>query len=118
MCASTTKSGPRGYGKNAKQSTARSNFSFAGRRPHVVGWDQKTQWVDVVRNYRGKPIVFELRRQWPGHVDYTSEIATKLFDFQTTETKLTVAARGRQAYPCTVVLHLGTHQKQNRIDLR
>lgn len=100
------------------QTTERTNFTFAGRRPRVVGWDEQTRWLDTVRNYRGKPIRFELRRVWPGDVDYSSEMATKRFDYQTAEATFTVPAHGKVLYPAIVVRHLGNHARQNRLDLK
>ena len=99
-----------------KRSTARENFSF--RHNSVSGWDERTQWVDVIRNYRTKPIRFELRRQWAGHIDLSSELQTTLFDYRTIEAKFTVRARGRHEYPLTVVAHLGTNASQSRIHLK
>ncbi len=103
-----------------KTSTERMNFQFrrSGTREYVAGWDERTEWIDTVRNYRTKPITFELRRQWAGHVNYTSEVATKLFDYRTVEAKVTVDARGKREYPATVVRHLGRNAKQSRIDLK
>ncbi|MHC5011378.1 MAG: hypothetical protein ACYTG6_10565, partial [Planctomycetota bacterium] len=100
--------------------TERYNFHFrtSGRTEVVDGWDERTAWIDTIRNYRTKAIRFELRRQWPGHVDYGSEVATSLFDFQTIEATFAVDARGPVPYPYTVVRHLGTNAKQQRIDLR
>jgi hypothetical protein len=96
--------------------TERYNFSFHVN--HVNGWDEKTTWVDKIRNYRTKPIRFELRRKWTGHVDYSSEIETKLFDFHTVEATFDVPARGKVLYPCTVVTHHGVNKKQEHINLK
>ncbi len=103
-----------------KMSTERSGFHFrrVSNREYVDGWDERQKWIDTVRNYRTKPIAFELRRQWGGHVDYTSEVATTLFDYRTIETKFTVGPRGRREYPCTVTIHQGVNAKQSRIGLR
>jgi len=103
-----------------KMGATRMNFSFrwANRREYVDGWDEQTKWIDTVRNYRTKPITFELRRQWPGHVDYASEMKTTLFDYRTIEAKFTVPARGKVEHPCTVVTHHGRNAKQNRINLK
>jgi hypothetical protein len=104
-----------------KDSTERLNFSFRRDRrgrEYVDGWDERTRWVDTIRNYRSKPIVFELHRIWGGHVDYTSEVETKLFDYRTIETTFTVAPRGKMLYPGTVVTHHGRHGKQARIHLK
>ncbi len=103
-----------------KMATERLNFHFrrVNNREYVDGSDEKSDWVDTIRNYRTKPIAFELRRQWGGHVDYSSEMKTTLFDYRTAETKFTVDARGKREYPCTVVRHLGSNAKQSRINLK
>ena len=100
-----------------KMSTERFNFHF-NRHNHVDGWDEKTKWVDTIRNYRTKPIAFELRRIWPGHVDYVSEVKTTLFDYRTIEAKFAVKTRDKKQYPCTVTTHHGTNSKQSRINLK
>ncbi len=105
-----------------KMSTERFNFDFSwvGRpkRAVVVGWDEKCQWKDTIRNYRTKPITFELRRKWFGDVDYRSETKTKLFDYNTIETTFTIAPRGKKEYRCTVTTHNGTNKKQHHIKLK
>ncbi|MHC4162879.1 MAG: hypothetical protein ACYSUM_12180 [Planctomycetota bacterium] len=100
-----------------KAGTERFNFRFHGRHEVVVGWDERTRWVDLIRNYRKKPIRFELRRVWDGDVDYTAEMKTKLFDYRTIEATFEVGARSKLAYPCAVVTHQGKNRTQNRIRL-
>lgn len=102
--------------ETVKNGSERYNFSF--RHERVNGWDEKTRWVDRIRNYRGKPIKFELRRQWSGHVDYESEVSTKQFDYCTVEASFPVPARGQMLYPCMVVTHFGANGSQNRIELK
>jgi len=106
--------------RTRKASTERLNFHFrrSGIREYVDGWDERTEWLDTIRNYRTKPIAFELRRRWAGHVEYTSEVTTTLFDYRTIEAKFTVPARGKREYPATVVLHQGVNSKQSRIELK
>ena len=103
-----------------RMSVERLNFHFrrANNREYVDGWDEKAAWVDTVRNYRTKPIAFELRRQWNGDVEYASEMATTLFDYRTIEAKFPVPARGKTQYPCTVVTHQGVNVKQSHIRLK
>ena len=102
--------------------TGRLNFHYhwisSPRREVVDGWDDRTKWVDTIRNYRTKPITFELRRRWNGDVDYESEVATTLFDYRTTETKFEIAARSKRQYPATVTTHFGTNAKQQRVKLK
>ena len=103
-----------------RMAVARLNFHFrrVNGREFVDGWDERSGWVDTIRNYRGKAIAFELRRRWGGDVDYSSEMETTLFDYRTIEAKFTVDARGKRQYPCTVVVHHGTNAKQSRIKLK
>jgi len=103
-----------------KMSTQRFNFHFnkVPRVWRVDGWDETQKWLDTVRNYRTKPITFELRRIWDGDVDYYSDIKTTLFDYRTTETKFTVEARDKMEYPCTVTVHMGFNKKQDRVRLK
>jgi hypothetical protein len=100
-----------------KAGTERFNFRFHGRHEHVVGWDERTRWVDLIRNYRKKAIRFELRRVWEGDVDYSSEVETKLFDYRTIEATFEVGARSKLAYPAIVVTHHGKNRSQSRIRL-
>ncbi|MCE9554764.1 MAG: hypothetical protein K8T91_15520 [Planctomycetes bacterium] len=103
--------------ETTRDQTERLNFHFRqhDNREWVDGWDERSKWIDKISNYRTKPITFELRRQWDGDVDYESSVATKLFDYRTIETSLTVPARGKALYPCTVTTHNGVNQKQSRI---
>jgi len=96
----------------------RFRFRHEGKRERVTGWDEQTTWIDTVRNYRDKPITFELHRIWTGDVDYSSEIATKLFNFQTTEAKFPVESRASSRYPATVLTRHGRNSKQNRVQIR
>ena len=100
-----------------KMSTERYNFSFSSSN-HVCGWDEKTKWIDTIRNSRTKPITFELRRRWSGHVNYDSEIKTTLFDYRTIQVTFNVDARSKKEYPAVVVVHQGTNSKQSRIELQ
>jgi len=100
-----------------KSKTERMNFRF-NRHNRVTGWDEKTRWIDRIRNDRGKPIRFELHRQWPGHVDYESEMATTQFDYRTAVAAFDVDAHARVLYPAIVTTHMGSNASQNRIEMR
>ena len=103
-----------------KMSTERLAFHFRkdGRgREYVDGWDERQTWLDTIRNYRSKPIAFELHRRWDGDVDYESEVETGLFDYRTIETRFSVGERGRKQYPAAVLNHHGVNSKQARVHL-
>jgi len=98
-------------------STERMDFHFEPNPDRVDGWDETSQWTDTIRNYRTKPIVFELRRNWEGDVEYSSAMATTLFDMRTVEAKFAVAVRSQVEYPAKVRTHQGSNAKQARIRL-
>jgi len=100
-----------------KTQVERFNFAF-DRHNRVIGWDEKQQWIHTVRNYRTKPITFELRLLYGGDVEFTSEVKTTSFDYRTVEAKFPVAARGRKEYPCTALIHHGSNAKQQRVKLK
>jgi len=95
----------------------RLNFAF-DRWNNVTGWDEKSLWNDTIRNYRTKPITFELRRQWDGDVDYQCEVKSALFDYRTVETTFTIPARSKTDYPATVTSHMGSNKRQDRVNLQ
>jgi len=86
-------------------------------RDWVKGWDEVQTWNDELRNYTGKPLVLELHLRFAGDVEFASEADTKVFDYQTIETKLLVPAGKTRAYPYTVTFHNGSHRVQNRVKL-
>ena len=94
------------------------HFNWVNNQEYVDGWDEQQQWIDTIRNYRTKSITLEMRRVWPGDVEYTSEVVTTAFDYQTVETKLTVEARGKKQYPSDVMNHMGVSAKQSRVNLK
>ena len=100
-----------------KTQVERFNFAF-DRHNRVIGWDEKQQWIHTVRNYRAKPIAFELRLLYGGDVEFTSEVKTTSFDYRTVEAKFPVTKRSRREYPCTVLIHHGSNAKQQRVKLK
>ncbi|GAB4154576.1 MAG: hypothetical protein Kow00107_04610 [Planctomycetota bacterium] len=95
----------------------RLNFHFriSNAREYVDGWDEKQMWRDRVRNYRAKPIKFELRRIFDGDVEYASDIKGSLFDYRTVETVFTVDPRSRKTLSSVVHYKHGDNAKQKRI---
>lgn len=84
----------------------------------VVSWDELTTWISMVKNYRSKPITFELRQQWSGDTEYKSDLPASLFDYMTVETIFTVESRDVKKLHSYVLQHLGKASKQNRVLLK
>ena len=60
-------------------------------RSTVAGWDDHTLYTQRVRNYTAKPIDLEVRRTFPGHVIFRSDLPAKNHDYQTVEYTATVS---------------------------
>lgn len=103
--------------KTKRMGVERFNFTF-NKHNKVHGWDERSQWLDEIRNYRAKPIRFELRRIWKGDVELSAEPAVTLFDYRTMDVTVDVAARGRTEISADVLVHHGRNAKQNRIKLK
>jgi hypothetical protein len=100
-----------------KMSTVRSGFTY-DQYENVTGWDEAQEWVDTVKNYRTKPIAFELQRTWDGDVEYQSKMDASLFDYRTVEVKFEVGKRGREEYKYSLMMRFGEKKKQDRIEIK
>jgi len=104
---------------------ARQNFLYDETPPppaRVVGWEETRKWQEEVRNYRDKAIKMEIRHVLAGDVDFKAEAGQvqglKLYDFQTPEYVMDVPARKKSKWATEGTFHLGTAQKQNRVQLK
>jgi hypothetical protein len=104
---------------------ARQNFLYDETPPppaRVIGWDETRKWQEEVRNYRDKAIKMEIRHVLGGDVDFKAEPGQvqglKLYDFQTPEYVMDVPARKKSKWTTEGTFHLGTAQKQNRVQLK
>jgi hypothetical protein len=88
----------------------------------VVGWEETRKWQEEVRNYRDKAIKMEIRHVLAGDVDFKAEAGQvqglRLYDFQTPEYVMDVPARKKLKWATEGTFHLGTAQKQNRVQLK
>jgi hypothetical protein len=101
-----------------KTKTTRLNFQFHKTSNNVIGWDELQGWTHAVRNYRGKPIAFELRLQFGGDVEVTPDAETTSFNFNTIEAKFAVPSRDKVEFEFSAVIHHGANAKQNRVQLK
>ena len=83
----------------------------------LVGWDDHEIYTQRIRNYTGKEIDVEIRRAFPGHVVFKSQLEPTLHDYQTVEVKTKVAAGNRSDLLFEVVRKQGTSAKQNNVTL-
>jgi hypothetical protein len=83
----------------------------------VVGWDDHEVYSQRIRNYTRKEIEVEVRRSFPGHVIFRSQLEPKLHDHQTVEFLARVAAGKRADLLFEIVRKQGTSAKQNYVML-
>ncbi len=81
----------------------------------VVGWDDHTLYTQRVRNYTKKPIDLEVRRNFPGHVVFRTELPAKNHDYQTVEYTATVQPAEKVNLLYEIIQHQGWLAKQNNI---
>jgi len=112
----------------------RDNFWFQGRRPKlyfspskghriapnysIVGWDDHEQWVERIRNYRGKPIQVEIRREFNGHVIFASNLDPTLYDYRSPEFTATIAAADERDLAYDLSFKQGINMTQNSVTLK
>ncbi len=101
-----------------KTKVRRYNFKFDHHNRHVIGWDEESSWQEKTRNYKIKPIKIEVRRQWGGDVELTSEMSPRSHDYQTVEFILTVPAHKHGEFSYILVQHMGKNASQNRVIIK
>lgn len=83
----------------------------------VAGWDDHNVFTQRIRNYSGKPIDVEMRREYQGDVLFRSRLSAKLHDFRTVEFTTTVAPGEKKDLYHEVVYRQGYNKKQNRVHI-
>jgi len=86
-------------------------------KDNVVGWDDREVWIERIRNYRDKPIDVELRRSFPGHVVFRSDLAPRLHDYRTVQYGARIDAGRKCELSYELVTHQGYNAKQDNVTL-
>jgi hypothetical protein len=83
----------------------------------VAGWDDHTACSQRVRNYTKKPINLEVRRTFPGHVVFRSQLPAKNHDYQTVEYVATVQPAEKTDLLYETLQHQGHNAKQGNVTI-
>jgi hypothetical protein len=83
----------------------------------VAGWDDHELYAQRVRNYTAKPIEVEVRRAFPGHVVFRSQLKPTLHDYQTVQFTASVDAGKKSDLLFEILRHDGHNAKQNNVTL-
>ena len=81
----------------------------------VAGWNDHSLYSQRVRNYTAKPIDLEVRRTFPGHVVFRSDLPAKNHDYQTVEYTATVKPAEKADLRYEIVQHQGHNAKQGNV---
>ena len=83
----------------------------------VAGWEDHEIYTQRIRNYTSKAIDLEVRRTYPGHVIFSSNLEPTLYDYQTVEFHSSVPAGERKDLLFELVRKQGYLAKQNNVTL-
>jgi len=83
----------------------------------VAGWDDRIIFDQRIRNYTSKAIDVEIRRAYPGHVVFRSQLEPKLFDYQTAQFQARVGAGEKKDLLYELVQHKGYNDKHQGMSL-
>jgi len=83
----------------------------------VAGWDDHMIYSQRVRNYTKKPVDLEVRRTFPGHVVFRSELAAKNHDYQTVQYTATVKPAAKVDLLYEIIQHQGRLVKQSNVTI-
>jgi len=83
----------------------------------VAGWDDHEVYSQRVRNYTGTAIEVEVRRPFPGHVVFRSQLNPLLHDYQTTQFTAPIPAGQQTDLLFEIIRHQGRNSKQNNVTL-
>jgi hypothetical protein len=86
-------------------------------KDQIAGWEDHTQYVDRIRNYRDKPIDVEIRRSFGGHVIFASKLEPKLHDFNTVQFSAACPPAEKTDLAYHVRVLQGYLSKQNNVTL-
>ena len=81
----------------------------------VAGWDEHERYVQRIRNYTSKAIDVEVRRAFPGHVVFRSELDPTLHDYQTVQYTASAKPGEKLELAYEIVRHQGRSAKQNNV---
>jgi len=84
----------------------------------LVGWDDHEIFSQRIRNYTGKEIEVEVRRTFPGHIIFKSQLEPVLFDYQTPQFLAKIAPGQRADLLFEIIRKQGTSAKQNNVTLQ
>ncbi|MFI5379271.1 MAG: hypothetical protein ACHRHE_08240 [Tepidisphaerales bacterium] len=83
----------------------------------VAGWDDHEVYTQRIRNYTAKAIEVEVRRTFPGHIVFRSQLKPTLHDFQTVQFTAAVEPAKKADLFFEIVRKQGRNSKQSNVTL-
>lgn len=83
----------------------------------VAGWDEHTVYSQRIRNYSGRPISVEIRREYSGDVTFRSQLDALKHDFRTVEFRAELDSGEKAELLFEIIQRHEYNQKQQRVEL-
>ena len=84
----------------------------------VAGWNDHEIYAQRIHNFTAVPIDVEIRRPFPGHVDFRSQLNPTQFDYQTVQIAATIPAGAKSDLVFEIVRHQAHNSSQNNVTLQ
>jgi hypothetical protein len=84
----------------------------------VAGWEDHARFVERIRNYTGKPIEVEVRRVFPGHAFFLSQLKPTMHDYHTVQMTATCPPAKKMELAYHVKTLQGHLAKQDNVALQ
>jgi hypothetical protein len=88
-----------------------------GVNSSVAGWDDHEIYTQRIRNYTSKPIEVEIRRTFPGHIVFRSQLNPVPHDYQSPQFIAEVAPGAKSDQLFEILRHQGRSARQNNVTL-
>lgn len=104
------------HGKNTFQEVG-VDTTETEQNSTVVGWDDRWEYQQQIRNYTAMPIDLEVRRSFDGDTVFRSRLEPTQFDYQTVQFTTQVPAGEKKELAYEVVQHQGRNAKQTHVTI-
>ncbi len=84
---------------------------------NVAGWDDHESYQQRISNFTAKEIDVEIRRSFPGHVLFRSQLEARAHDFQTVELRARTPAGSKQDLSYQLTRKQGHNASQNNVTI-
>ena len=86
-------------------------------RGEVAGWDEHIVYSQRIRNFHDRSIEVEVRRSYPGDVQFRSQLGAIRHDFNTVQFSAQMPANTQQDLRHEIITRQGYNSQQNQVEI-